>query len=210
MSISVPVVLSFLIFPDVSSQRLLGRRGTIATLGLLIFQIVVWTPVLIVINPGLHQVLSLLVLPVAIVLVFTYLASRLPATDPSRRLLGFFGRPVVLAVAAVFFFVFTFAPILKFFAFPFLPISTPYDLVYQADSSGILATFYPMVLAALAVAFFVRYSLGKEQLLAVLVGVMFIPLVSGLAPFDLPAGGPIAALIYLACIFAAWNKIRKR
>jgi hypothetical protein len=207
VSISVPVVLSFLIFPDTTSQRLLGRRGTITALGLLIFQIVAWTPVLLIINPGLHQVLSLLVLPVAIVLVFTYLARLLPSSDPGRRLTGFFGSPVTLAVAALAFFILTFAPILEFFAFPFIPISTPYDLVYQADPTGVLATFYPMVFAALAIVFFTRYSLTRRQVLAILVGAMFIPLVSGFAPFDLPAGGPIAALVYIACIVAGWNRI---
>jgi hypothetical protein len=210
VSMSVPVALSFLIFPDSASQRLLGRKGTTTALGLLILQIVIWTPILLIINPGLHQVLPLLVLPVAIVLVFTCLARRLPTPEPGRRLLGSFGRPLPLAVAAVVFFVLIFAPILRFFAFPFLPSSAPYNLVYQADPTGILATFYPMVFAALAIAFFTRYSLSESQVFAILAGAMFIPLVSGLAPFDLPAGAPVAALVYMACIVAAWTRIHKR
>ena len=63
-----------------------------------------------------------------------------------------------------------------------------------------------MVFAALAMVFFVRYSLSEEQVLAVVAGAMFIPLVSGLAPFDVPAGAPFAALIYVACIVAAWAR----
>jgi hypothetical protein len=210
VSISVPVVLSFFIFSDAASQRLLGRKGTFTALGLLIIQIVLWNIILPILNPTFAQGVPLLVLPVAIVLFFTYLARRLPVPDPGRKLLGLFGRPVPLAVAAVLFFILVFAPILRFFAFPFIPTTSPYDLVYQADPTGILATVYPMILAALAIAFFVRYSLSETQILALLTGAMFIPLVSGFAPFDLPAGAPMAALIYLACIYTAWTRIRKR
>lgn len=209
ISISVPVALSFLIFPEASSQRLLGRRGTTTALGLLVLQILLWTPILLVLVPGLHQVLYLLALPVAIVLVFTFVARMLPVPDRNRRLLGRVGRPSSLAIATVAFFLITFAPILRFFAFPLIPISVLYQLVYHVDPTGLLATLYPTVLAALAIIFFTRYALSKDQIFAIVAGALFIPLVSALAPFDLSAGAPVAALIYLACLVAARTRIRR-
>jgi len=210
VSISVPVALSFLIFPDTASQRLLGRKSTIASLGLLVFQIALWTPILLTLVPGLHQVLPLLVLPIAIVFVFTYVARRLPAPEQGRRLHGSISQPISLAIVSIAFFLVTFAPILRFFAFPVIPIVDLYAEVYRLDATGILATLYPMVLAALAIAFFVRYSLSESQVLGIVAGVLFIPMVSALAPFDLPAGAPIAALIYAACMIAAWIRIHSR
>jgi len=210
VSISVPIALSFLIFPESSSQRLFGRKGTITLLGLLTLQVAVWTPFLIVFDPGLRQNLPLLALPIGIVLVFVCLARSLPAPDLGRNLRGFVGRPIVLGAVALLFFVITFAPILRFFAFPFIPLAKLYAGVYRLDSLGILTTFYPMVLAGLAVAFFLRYSLSEEQVLGLIAGALFIPLVSALAPFDLPAGAPVAALIYLVCLVAAWTKTKRR
>jgi hypothetical protein len=209
VSMSVPIALSSLIFPRMSSQRLFGRKGTTMLLSLLVAQILAWTPFLLVLDPGLRQNLPLLVLPVAIVLTFIYLARRLPAPDPGQRLRGSFGRPRWLAVTAVLFFVVTFAPILRFFAFPFIPIAALYSLVYRIDPTGILATLYPMAPATLAIAFFARNTLSEDQLLAVVGGVMLMPLVSGLAPFDLPAGAPVAALFYIASIAAALIRIRR-
>lgn len=178
-SMSVPVALCFLIFPGVASQRLLGRRGTGTAIGLLALQVVTWTPILLVLDPGLHQDLPLLAFPVAIVLVFTYSARRLPVADPARRLSGFFGKPSTLVVSAVAFFLVTFAPILRFFAFPLIPISVLYQLVYRLDPTGAFAMFYPMLFAALAITFLARYSLSKKQVLALIGGAMLIPLISG-------------------------------
>lgn len=210
VSISVPVALSFLIFSDASSDRLFTKRQTSALLGLLLFQIAAWTPILLVLVPGLRQNLPLLVLPVATVLSFIYIGRLIPTPDPRRTLGGSLGRPRWLAVIAALFFVLAFTPILRFFAFPFIPISTLYVWLWRVDTTGILATVYPMVLAGVAIAFFTRYSLSEDQILGILGGALFIPLVSALAPFDLPAGAPIAALIYIACIIAAWIRIRRR
>ena len=207
ISISVPVALSFLVFPEAASQRLFSKKGTGVLLGLLVAQITAWTPILLVLDPGLRQNLPLLALPIAIVLVFIYVGRRLPSADPGRTLRGSLGRPIWLAVIAAVFFVLAFVPILRFFAFPFIPVSDLYVWFYQVDATGILATFYPMVFAALAMAFFVRYSLNGRQVLALAIGVLSVPLVSALAPFDLPAGAPIAALVYLAAILAAWRRI---
>ena len=208
VSMSVPVALSFLIFPETRSQRFFTARGV---RGLLAGLVVMLVPLNILeyafLAPGFKGNAPLLILPVSVILVFVYIAHKLPKPEPKKTLHGILARPLPLALASLAFFIITFTPVLEYF--PVAQIFS-YLFYHYSGAPGIIATFYPIILAALAIRFFARYLLSEIQLLAIIGGVLTIPIITSLVLHDFLQGGPIAAIAYIASILAAWRRVRKK
>jgi len=211
VSISVPVVLSFLIFPETRHVRFLSDRTVRWFLGLVLFEVLGILFLETLFSASFRSLLPLLLLPTGILLLGIYLARRLPTPDPNRVLVGRFSRPFPLILASMGFFLVTFIPVLAFFPVPFVPDWVPGMLLWKLGlAAAVLATIYPIGAAYLAIRFFGRYTLTEIQTLALVTGVMLIPLTTAIAVHDIPQGDWFAAGIYIACIVVAARRIRAR
>jgi hypothetical protein len=211
VSISVPVVLSFLIFPETREVRFLSDRTVRWFLGLVLLEVLGILAVESFFSATFRALLPLLLIPTGIVLLGIYLARRLPKPSPARRLQGRFARPFPLILASLGFFLATFIPVLAFFPVPFVPDWVPGMLLWKLGPPGaILATVYPIGFAYLAIRFFSRYALTEVQTLAILTGAMLIPLTTAIALHDFPQGDVFAAGVYIVCIAVAARRIRAR
>ncbi len=211
VSISVPVMLSFLIFPETRYVRFLSERAIRWFLGLILFEVLAILTLQSLFSLTFRSLLPLMLLPVAIVAVGIYIARRLPLPDPRRILVGRFSRPLPLVLAGLAFFIVTFIPVLTFFPVPFVPDAAPGALLGSVGSSAaIFAAIYPIGVAYLALRFFSRYTLSEIQTLSLLTGAMLIPLTTAIAVHDLPSGDWLAAAVYIACIVVAARRIRAR
>jgi hypothetical protein len=211
VSISVPVVLSFLIFPETRSVRFLSDRTVRWFVGLILFEVLGILTLQSLFSATLRALLPLLLLPTAILLLGVYLARRLPKPDPARTLHGRFSQPFPLILASLGFFLVTFVPVLAFFPVPFVPDWIPGVLLWRLGlAAAVLATIYPIGFAYLALRFFGRYSLTEIQTLSIVTGVMLIPLTTAIAIHDIPQGDWFAAGVYIACIVVAARRIRAR
>ena len=211
VSISVPVVLSFLIFPETRHERFLSPRAIRWFVGLILFEVLGILTVQSIFSATFRALLPLMLLPVTIVALGIYLARRLPLANPARLLPERYSRPLPLILAGLAFFFVTFIPVLTFFPVPFVPDGIPGALLWRLGSTAaILATIYPVGLAYLALRFFTRYSLTEIQCLSLLTGAMVMPLITALAVHDLPQGDWLAAAVYIACIVVAARRIRSR
>jgi hypothetical protein len=211
VSISVPVVLSFLIFPGTRQERFLSDRAVRWLLGFVLFEVLGILTVESVFSSTFRALLPLLLLPTGILLLGIFVARRLPKPFEGVVLRGRFSRPLPLILASLGFFLVAFIPVLAFFPVPFVPDWIPGMLLWKLGlPAAILATTYPIGLAYLSIRFFKRYSLSDLQLLAVVTGVMLIPLTTAIAIHDLPQGDWFAAGIYIACIIVAARRIRAR
>jgi hypothetical protein len=211
VSISVPVVLSFLIFPESRHVRFLSERTIRLFLGLILFEVLGILTLQCLFSATFRALLPLMLLPTGIVLLGIFLARRLPKPDPIRILEGTFSRPYPLVLAGVGFFFLTFIPVLSFFPVPFVPDWIPGMLLWKlGPSAAVIATIYPLGFAYLALRFFTRYALSEIQILALLTGAMLLPLITALAVHDLPQGDWLAAAAYIACIVIAARRIRAR
>jgi hypothetical protein len=211
VSISVPVVLSFLIFPDTRRTRFLSGRTIRWFLGLVLVEVLGIVTLESLFSATFRALLPLLLLPTGILLLGIYLARRLPKPDPPRILRDRLSRPFPLILASLGFFLVTFVPILAFFPVPFVPDGLPGVLLWKLGPAGAaVATIYPICCAYLALRFFARYSLTEIQTLSVVTGVLLIPLTTALAIHDIPQGDWLAAAVYIACIVVAARRIRAR
>jgi hypothetical protein len=211
VSISVPVVLSFLIFPETRHERFLSDRTIRWFFGLILFEVLGILTLESLFSATFRALLPLLLLPTGILLLGIYLARRLPNPDPARILTGRFSRPFPLILASLGFFLVTFIPVLAFFPVPFVPDWVPGMLLWKLGAAAaVLATIYPIGCAYLAIRFFGRYSLSEIQTLSLVTGVMLIPLTTAIAVHDIPQGDWFAAGIYIACIVVAARRIRAR
>jgi hypothetical protein len=211
VSISVPVVLSFLIFPETRHLRFLTPRTIRWFIGLVLFEVIGILALQSLFSLTFRALLPLMLLPIGILLLGIYLARRMPVPDPTRRLAERFSRPFALIVASLLFFFLTFIPVLAFFPVPFVPDWVPGMLLWKlGPTAAVIATVYPVGLAYLALRFFARYSLTEVQILSVLTGVMLIPLTTAIAVHDPPSGDWLAAGVYIACIVIAARRIRAR
>ncbi len=211
VSISVPVVLSFLIFPETRERRFLSDRTVRVFFALILAEVLGILTLQSLFSPAARSILPLILLPTAIVVLGVYLARRLPRPDPGRVLTGRIARPSVLVLGAVAFFVVVFVPILWAFPLPFIPITLLYDGFFRLGNiSAAIAVVYPLAFVALAMRFFSRYSLSDRQTLALVTGAMLIPLTTALAVHDIPSGDWAAAAIYIAAIVVALRRIRAR
>lgn len=211
VSISVPVVLSFLIFPETRQVPFLSERSIRWLVGLTLFEVLGILVIESWFSLVFRALLPLILIPTAILLLGIYLARRLPKPDGTRTLAGRFSRPGPLILASLGFFLVTFVPVLAFFPVPFVPDWVPGMLLWKLGVlAAVLATIYPIGVAALALRFFGRYSLTEIQTLSIVTGVMLIPLTTALAIHDLPQGDWFAAGVYIACIIVAARRIRAR
>jgi hypothetical protein len=211
VSISVPVVLSFLIFPETRHQRFLSDRTVRWFIGLVLFEVLGIIALESFFSSTFRALVPLLLLPTGILLFGIYLARRLPKPDPTRALSGRFSRPFSLILASLGFFLVTFIPVLAFFPVPFVPDWVPGMLLWKLGvTAAIVATLYPIGFAYLAIRFFARYSLTEIQALSLVTGAMLIPLTTAIAVHDIPQGDWFAAGIYIACIIVAARRIRDR
>ena len=211
VSISVPVVLSFLIFPETRQIRFLSERTIRWFLGLILFEVLAIMTIQSLFSLTFRALLPLMLIPTGIVLVGIYLARWLPKPDPLRILRGRFARPFPLILASLGFFLITFVPVLAYFPVPFVPDWLPGMLLWKLGwPAAVLAILYPLVLAYLAIRFFSRYALTELQTLSIVTGVMLIPLTTAIALHDIPQGDWIAAGVYIACIVVAARRIRAR
>jgi hypothetical protein len=211
VSISVPVVLSFLIFPQTRQIRFLSDRTIRWFIGLVLFEVLAILALESLFSAAIRALLPWMLLPAGILLLGIYLARRLPKPDSARALRGRFSRPFPLILAALGFFLATFIPVLAFFPVPFVPDWVPGMLLWKLGApAAVIATIYPIGFAYLAIRFFERYTLTEIQILSVLTGVMLIPLTTAIAIHDLPQGDWLAAAVYIACIVVAARRIRAR
>jgi hypothetical protein len=211
VSISVPVVLSFLIFPETRHERFLSDRTIRWFVGLVLFEVLGILTLQSLFSATFRALLPLLLLPTGILLLGIYLARRLPNPDPGRTLSGRFSRPFPLILASLGFFLVTFIPVLAYFPVPFVPDWVPGMLLWKLGlAAAVIATIYPLGLAYLAIRFFGRYSLTEIQTLSLVTGVMLIPLTTAIAVHDIPQGDWFAAGAYIACIVVAARRIRAR
>jgi hypothetical protein len=211
VSISVPVVLSFLIFPATRHVRFLTPRTIRWFIGLILLEVIGILALQSLFSLTFRALLPLMLLPTGILLLGIYLARRMPIPDPTRHLAERFSRPFALIVASLIFFFVTFIPVLAFFPVPFVPDWVPGMLLWKlGPSAAVIATIYPVGLAYLALRFFGRYSLTEVQILSILTGVMLIPLTTAIAVHDLPSGDWLAAGVYITCIVVAARRIRAR
>jgi len=211
VSISVPVVLSFLIFPETRQVRFLSDRTIRWFLGLILFEVFGILALQSLFSATFRALLPLLLLPAGIVLLGIYLAQRMSKPDPTRTLQGRFSRPFPLILAALGFFLVTFIPVLAFFPVPFVPDWIPGMLLWKlGPGAAVVATIYPIGTAYLALRFFQRYTLTEIQTLSLVTGAMLIPLTTAIAVHDLPQGDWFAAGVYIACIVVAARRIRAR
>ncbi len=211
VSISVPIVLSFLIFPESRHTRFLNDRTVRWFLGLVGFEVLGILALQTLFSVSFRAVLPLLLLPVGILGLGIYLARRLPRPDPARVLRGRFSRTSWLILASLVFFFVTFIPVLSFFPVPFVPDWVPGMLLWRlGPAAAIVATIYPIVCAALAIRFLGQFSLTEAQTLSLVTGAMLLPLTTAIAVHDIPQGDWFAALIYIGCIIVAARRIRAR
>jgi hypothetical protein len=211
VSISVPVVLSFLIFPETRRVRFLSDLTIRWFLGLVLFEVLAILSLQSLFSATFRALLPLLLIPAAIVALGIVLARRLPKPEGAPVLRGRFARPLPLIVGALGFFLLTFIPVLAFFPVPFVPDWVPGMLLWKiGPAAAVLATVYPIGFAFLALRFFERHSLSDVQLLSLVTGVMLIPLTTAIAIHDIPQGDWFAAGIYIACIVVAARRIRGR
>jgi hypothetical protein len=211
VSISVPVMLSFLIFPETRRVRFLTARTIRWFVALVLFEVIGILTLQSLFSPTFRALLPLLLLPIGILVLGIYLARRLPKPDPTRRLAERFSRPFVLIGASLTFFFVTFIPVLAFFPVPFVSDWVPGMLLWKlGPTAAVIATIYPVGLACLALRFFGRYSLTEVQTLSAVTGVMLIPLTTAIAVHDIPSGDWLAAGVYIASIVVAARRIRAR
>jgi hypothetical protein len=211
VSISVPVVLSFLIFPETRHVRSLTDRTVRWFVGIVLFEVLGILTLQTLFSATFRALLPLLLLPTGILLLGIYLARRLPKPDPARVLRGRFSRPFPLIVASLIFFLVTFIPVLAFFPVPFVPDWVPGMLLWKlGPTAAVIATIYPIGCAFVAIRFFRRYSLTEIQTLSLVTGAMLIPLTTAIAVHDPPQGDWLAAAVYIACIVVAARRIRAR
>jgi hypothetical protein len=211
VSISVPVVLSFLIFPETRHQRFLSERAVRLLVVLILVEVLGILTIQSLFSSTFRGLLPLMVLPAGIVAIGIYLARRLPLPDPTHVVRGRFARPYPLLLASLGFFVLVFVPILRFFPVAFLPAGVLSAWFYDlGPSAGAIATVYPLGLAFLAIRFLTRFSLTDRQLLALVTGVMLVPVANALSVHDLPQGDWAAALIYIGAMVVALRRIRRR
>lgn len=211
VSISVPVVLSFLIFPETRHERFLSESTVRLFVALILVEVLGILAIQSLFSATIRALLPVILLPTGIVLLGIYLARRLRLPDPSRVLRGRVARPYPLLVAGLVTFVAVFAPILGFFPVPFIPIGLLSVWLYELGPiSGVIAAIYPLAFAFLAIRFFARFALTDRQLAALVTGVMLVPLINALAVHDLPQGDWAAALAYIGAIVVAFRRIRRR
>ena len=211
VSISVPVVLSFLIFPETRHVRFLSDRTIRWFLALVLFEVLGILTLQSSFSPTYRDLLPLLLLPTGILLLGIFLARRFPKPDTAPELRGRFSRPLPLILGSLGFFLLTFVPVLAFFPVPFVPDGLPGILLWKlGPPAAVLATVYPVGCAYFGIRFFERHALTDLQLLSLVTGVMLIPLTTALAVHDLPQGDWFAAGVYIACIVVAARRIRAR
>lgn len=211
VSISVPVALSFLIFPETRHQRLLSDRSIRWFVALILIEVVGILTLQSLFSPVVRELLPEILIPTGILVGGILLARRLTLSDPTRFLRGRIARSDLLVGAGVGFFVLTFVPILSFFPLPFVPDGSLSVWFFQmGPAAGVVGTVYPLCFAGLALLFFSRYTLTDRQLLAVLTGAMLVPLVNALAVHDLLQGDWAAAIVYIGAIVVAFRRIRSR
>jgi hypothetical protein len=211
VSISVPVVLSFLIFPESRQIRFLSERTIHWFVGIVLVEVLGILAVESFFSATYRALLPLLLLPTGIILLGIYFARRLPKPEQTVVLRDRFSRPIPLILASLGFFVVMFIPVLAYFPVPFVPDWVPGMLLWKLGlAAAIFATLYPISLAYLAIRFFGRYSLTEIQTLSIVTGVMLIPLTTALALHDLPQGDWLAAVVYIASIVVAARRIRAR
>ncbi len=211
VSISVPVVLSFLIFPQTRTKRLLSDRAIRWFVALILVEVLGILAIESWFSPVVRALLPVILIPTAILAAGILLARRLPLPDPARILRGRFARANYLVLAAALFFVATFVPILSFFPLPFVPDGSLSALFFRMGSiAGVIGTIYPLGFAYLAIRFFSRCTLSDRQLLALVTGSMLVPLINALAVHDFLQGDWAAALAYIGAIVVALRRIRAR
>jgi hypothetical protein len=209
VSISVPVALAFLLFPESRQIRFLSERAIRWFFAYLLAVILGILTIQSLFSPTFRALLPLMLLPVSIVLAGVYLARRLPRSGPVPLVNHRLARPFPLALASIGFFVATFLPIIQFFPFPFTPLTFVSQQFYRlGEAAGAIATVYPVIIVALAIRFLTRYSLTEKQIAAVTTGVMILPLATAISIHDLPQGDLAAAAVYIAAIVVAWRRIR--
>ncbi|HTT72811.1 MAG TPA: hypothetical protein VMG99_01485 [Thermoplasmata archaeon] len=209
VSISVPVVLGFLIFPETRTVRFLSARQVRVLVGLVLVEVLGLIAIQSTFSTTFRDLLPLLLLPAAIVLGGIYLARRLGVADATRTLAGRFGRPAGLVVASLVLFVVLFLPILRFFPVAFVPdvlLSTA--LAPLGAVQGVVLTVYPWIVAACVVRFFYRRTITDLQLAAIATGAMLIPLATAISIHDVPQGDWAAAIAYIAALVVAWRRAR--
>jgi hypothetical protein len=211
VSMSVPIVLAFLLFPETRQVRFLTER---AIRWFLVYLLVVILGVLTIqslFSLTFRALLPLMLLPTSIVLLGVYLARRLPRSNPVPFRSVRFSQPLPLTLAAMGFFIATFFPVIQFFPFPFTPLTFVSQQFYRlGEVAGVVATIYPVILVALALRFFLRYSLTETQVAAVATGVMILPLATAISIHDFPQGDLAAAAVYIGAIVVAWRRVKAR
>ena len=209
VSMSVPVVLGFLLFPETRQTRFLTDRTIrwfVIYLGAVIVGILAIQSLF---SPTFRGLLPLMMLPAAIVGTGIYLARRFPRPNPNRTLGPWFSRPLVLTLGSMAFFVVVFFPIIQFFPFPFTPLTFASQEFYRLGGlAGVIATIYPWVLTAFAIRFFASRSLSESQLAAITTGAMILPLATAISIHDLPQGDWAAAGVYVGSIVLAWRRLQ--
>ncbi len=211
VSISVPVVLSFLLWPETRSERFLSPRTIRVFFALILAEVLGILALESIFSATVRGLLPVILIPAGIVVGGVYLARRLSRPDPTRTLSGRFSRPVPLILVGIGFFIATFLPILTFFPIAFVPDWVLGILYWKLGEVGaVIATLYPLGLAFLAIRFFARTSLTDRQTLALLTGALFVPLATAISVHDLPSGDWFAAGIYIASIVFAARRIRFR
>lgn len=211
VSISVPVVLSFLIFPETRAKRLLSDRAVRWFVALILIEVFGILAIESWFSPVVRGLLPVLLIPAAILVAGILLARRLPLPDPARLLRGRFARADFLVLAAALFFVLMFIPIISFFPLPFIPDGSLSLLFFRMGPvAGVVGTIYPLGFAYLAIRFFARNALSDRQLLALVTGSMLVPLVNALAVHDFLQGDWAAAFVYIGAIIIALRRIRAR
>jgi hypothetical protein len=211
VSISVPVVLSFLIFPETRHERFLSPRAIRWFVTLILIEVLGIIAIESLFSAKFRALVPLLLIPAAILLSGIYLARRLPKPEPSRVLVGRFSRPFPLVLASLGMFLVIFIPVLAFFPVPFVPDWLPGMLLWKLGvAAAVISTIYPLAAAYAVIRFFARHSLTDMQLLSALTGAMLIPLTTAIAIHDPPQGDWLAAAVYIACIIWARRRIRGR
>ena len=211
VSMSVPIALSFLIFPRASSTRFFTNRSVKILFGALVALLVPLNFLeYILLAPGFKGHLPLLVLPITIILVCLYIAYRLPVPAAKKQLMGYFAKPLVLAICSLAFFIVTCLPILVSFPIIIVPLPNFSVLLFEILArSAIIPIVYPLILVALAIRFFRRYVLTQIQIWAILAGALTVPVLSALSLPSFSQGAPFAAVIYVAALWMAHRSITK-
>ena len=211
VSISVPVTLAFLLFPDSRQIRLLSRRTVRWFLAYLLAVILGLLTIQSLFSLTFRDLLPLMVLPASIVLGGVYLARRLPCPVLRLTFPSWLLKPLPLTVSSMGLFLLVFFPIIRFFPFPFTPLTFASQRFYSwGTAAGVIATVYPVILVALVIRFLSRHALTEAQLAAVTTGVMIFPLATAISVHDFLQGDLAAAAAYIAAIAVAWRRVRHR